>query len=223
VAKLVALFSLFGGLRKIEACAMRVSDVTVLPDSLLVKVPQSKTGPRSFVIASSPDPELDCLALFRHYMDRRAGIDNERLFLRVWKGQATKQAVGKNKLATYPREIATFLGIENPSAYTGHAFRRTAATWLADNGIDTINLKRFGGWKSDAIAQSYVADSYANKRSLANMLQGSVAASIEGRSSPEGRGAGTGVQAVNFYFTDCQFNSCTIGNRHPNQESGEES
>ena len=41
----------------------------------------------------------------------------------------------KNTLAKIPFEIATFLGLENPKTYTGHCFRRSSATSLADSGI----------------------------------------------------------------------------------------
>jgi integrase len=75
-----------------------------------------------------------------------------------------------NTLASYPKKIAEFLKLESPISYTSHAFRRSAATWMADNGIDLINLKRFGGWKSDSVAQGYVAESVGNKTKIARLL-----------------------------------------------------
>jgi len=41
---------------------------------------------------------------------------------------------------------------------------------LADTGIDLVNLKRFGGWKSDTVAQGYIGDSKNNKKKLAEQL-----------------------------------------------------
>jgi len=35
-----------------------------------------------------------------------------------------------------------------------------------------VNLKRFGGWKSDSVAEGYIADSKENKRKLADRIQG---------------------------------------------------
>lgn len=71
-----------------------------------------------------------------------------------------------------PHAVAEFNGLENSAKYTGHALRRTSATWMADAGVDMINLKRFGGWKSDAAAIGYISDSTSNKTSLAVSLIG---------------------------------------------------
>jgi hypothetical protein len=42
--------------------------------------------------------------------------------------------VGKNTIAGVQKQIATFLGLENPGSYTGHALRVTSATVMADEG-----------------------------------------------------------------------------------------
>jgi hypothetical protein len=83
VTKLVALFSLFGGLRKSEVSALCVEDVTSSTDFLVVQIPQSKTGARSFTIIGSGDSQLDCVSLFKRYMTLRSGVTHTRLFLRI--------------------------------------------------------------------------------------------------------------------------------------------
>jgi len=45
--------------------------------------------------------------------------------------------------------------------YTVHAFRRSAATNLADAGVSFVNLKRHGQWKSDSVIEGYIANSKA--------------------------------------------------------------
>ena len=84
-----------------------------------------------------------------------------------------KSPIGKNKIGKIPFKIATYLK-ENlptfkadPSKFTGHAFRRTAATWAADSGVSLINLKRFGRWKSDSVCQEYVDKSEKVKEDAA--------------------------------------------------------
>jgi hypothetical protein len=62
-------------------------------------------------------------------------------------------------ISAIPSAIATFLGLDNPNLYTGHAFRVTSATVLADEGANTLVLKRHGRWKSDAVAEGYVRES----------------------------------------------------------------
>lgn len=65
-----------------------------------------------------------------------------------------------------PKAIATYLNLPNPEYYTGHCFRRSSATLLADTGANLITLKRQGGWKSDRVAESYIEESIENKSSI---------------------------------------------------------
>jgi hypothetical protein len=78
--------------------------------------------------------------------------------------------VGINNIGSIPSKIATFLNLPNPSQYTGHCFRRSSATLLANRGGDLLNLKRHGGWKSGTVAESYVADSLKRKIDVAHMM-----------------------------------------------------
>lgn len=54
------------------------------------------------------------------------------------------QNIGKNTLAKYPKDIANYLSIENSADFSGHSFRRTGATILADSGCQMMTLKRAG-------------------------------------------------------------------------------
>lgn len=90
--------------------------------------------------------------------------------MRYEKGKCVNQPVGKNTFYRMPSIIARFLNLPNPELYTGHAFRRTSATLLANTGADILSLKRHGGWKSSAIAESYVADSIHQKLDTANKI-----------------------------------------------------
>lgn len=65
-----------------------------------------------------------------------------------------------------PREMAKFLNKPNWKQYTGHAFRRTSTTLLADSGAIMSDIKRHGGWKSSRVAQEYICDSTNNKRKI---------------------------------------------------------
>lgn len=60
----------------------------------------------------------------------------------------TVQLNGRSKFLGMNKVIAMFLS--NPDQFTGHSFRRTSATLLADGGGDITDLKRHGGWKSPA-------------------------------------------------------------------------
>lgn len=90
------------------------------------------------------------------------------------KQKCTKQPVGVNKFGNIPKEIATYLHLENPKLYTGHCFRRSSATILVDAGGDITTLKRHGGWKSTTVAESYIDESLTNKMEVANTILQSV-------------------------------------------------
>lgn len=202
--KVVALFSLYGACRKSEIVGLNVDDVSDAGVHLVVRIRDSKTGPRSFLIVGCQDPELDALVYFRRYFALRPQGAPARLFLGLRNGKCTKQPIGRNTLATYPRKIAEFLGLDDPKGYTSHAFRRSSATWVADSGVDIVNLKRFGGWKSDSVAQGYVADSIGNKRELAIALQGAVDKQQVHVSAGGSTGLGMPLNITNCQ--DCVFN-----------------
>lgn len=54
--------------------------------------------------------------------------------------------------------------------YTGHCYRRTSASLLADSGADILTLKRHGGWKSSTVAEGYVEDSITNKIKISKCI-----------------------------------------------------
>lgn len=65
-----------------------------------------------------------------------------------------------------PRQMAVYLELLDPSAYTGHSLRRTSTTLLADGGGSTEDVMRHGGWKSIQVAQGYIVESKANKMKI---------------------------------------------------------
>jgi len=69
-----------------------------------------------------------------------------------------------------------FVHIEASGAesYTGHCFRRSSASSLANQGGDIISLKRLGGWKSNAVAEGYVDQSKKRRIEVANILSNNV-------------------------------------------------
>ncbi|KAJ8968746.1 hypothetical protein NQ317_004450 [Molorchus minor] len=46
--------------------------------------------------------------------------------------------------------------LPNPEIYTGHSFRRSSATLLANSGEGLTDIKRLGGWKSTTVAEGYI-------------------------------------------------------------------
>lgn len=101
---------------------------------------------------------------------RPADTKTSKLFLGYRNGKCIKQVVGKGMIGQFPKKIAEYLKLPNIKSYTGHSFRRTSATFLANGGVDILGLKRHGGWKSSTVAESYVEDSIQNKIEFANKI-----------------------------------------------------
>jgi hypothetical protein len=99
----------------------------------------------------------------------------ERFFLRYAKQKCTSQPVGINTLSKVPSIVASFLNLANAEAYTGHctSMRRTSTTLLANGGANLTTIKRHGGWRSSAIAETYIEDSVCNKLDISRKIQGS--------------------------------------------------
>lgn len=174
VQKLIFAFGVFGGMRKSEIAALAPEDITDNGTQLEVKIRNGKTGDRWFIITPSADAARDVVRLYRKYLALRpkGGAPVGRFFLRYFKGRCTVQPIGKNKIGEIPGVVATYLKLADPRKYTSHAMRRTGATLLADEGVDLLTLKRFGAWKSDSVAQGYVANSMDGKRKISETVQG---------------------------------------------------
>ncbi|CAK1587693.1 unnamed protein product [Parnassius mnemosyne] len=158
--KIVALiFGVVGAFRREELGNITLKDIEAHGKMLLIKIPNTKNKiPRSFVV------EGDFLRIMQKYMNQRSQkAKTDRFFQNYQKGKCTAQAIGINKSGNMPKEIATFLSLPDAEYYTGHSFRRTSATLLADSGANLTSLKRLGDWKSDKIAEGYIADSLNNK------------------------------------------------------------
>lgn len=78
---------------------------------------------------------------------------SDRFFLNWQNGKYTNQPIGVNKFGSMPKKIAEYLGLDDAHLYTGHSFRRSSATLLADAGANITTIKRHGGWKSTTTAE----------------------------------------------------------------------
>lgn len=137
---------------------------------LLVKIPNTKNNiPRSFTV-DGPFAEI-----IRKYQRQRSPKGkNNKFFQNYQKGKCTAQAIGINKFGNMPKEIARFLNLPDADLYTGHTFRRTSATLLADSGADITTLKRHGGWRSSNVAEGYIENSVDNKLKIGKQIAQSI-------------------------------------------------
>jgi integrase len=167
VAKVVATLSVFGALRKSELHSIHIGDITIKEKegySILVK--SAKTNPeRSFWM-----PWKDGKFL-RKYLKLRPADCPSNLLLAVRGGKVVRQCIGIHSIAAIPSKVAEYLKLPEPEKYTGHAWRRTAATVAVDAGCDFLNLKKIGGWNFDSVAQGYIDTSVSGAKKRANFIR----------------------------------------------------
>lgn len=157
-----------GACRREELTKMTLDDVKEQGDIVLINIPDSKTyTSRNFVLCGRGQEYL------KKYLNLRPPqVTTRRLFLFYRKSKCTSQVVGINSIGKMPSQIAYFLHLPNSETYTGHCFRRSSATLLADAGGDLMTLKRHGGWKSSSVAEGYVEESVQNKIEIAKKITG---------------------------------------------------
>lgn len=133
---------------------------------ILVKLCDTKTKiDRLFVVR---DELLDVVRKYEAL--RPVNTKTDRFFLNYKNGKCTRQPIGRHTIALMPKQIALFLQLPEAELYTGHCFRRSSATLLADSGANLTALKRLGGWRSDKVAESYIEESIENKSDISTKI-----------------------------------------------------
>lgn len=160
------IFGINGACRRQELANITTNDIENHGRVLLVQVKNTKNKiPRSFTIQG---PFYDVVKKYEALRSTKA--NSNRFFQNYQNGKCTKQPIGINKFGAMPKEIATFLNLPEAHEYTGHSFRRSSATLLADSGADLLTLKRHGGWRSSSVAEGYIDDSMRNKEEISSRI-----------------------------------------------------
>ncbi|KAJ8670461.1 hypothetical protein QAD02_001720 [Eretmocerus hayati] len=176
IMKVVSIMGICGAMRCDEMTKLQTSDVKDMspPNQTLnennkkkfyyyVSIVDTKTYvPRTFVVGDIFYPIL------KKYVDLRQPIvaKDSRFFLFYSKRRCTKQPIGKNRFGDISKDIAGYLGLKNANDYTGHSYRRTAATLLSNSGANLAAVKALGGWLSDTTPQGYIEHSDHNRMQI---------------------------------------------------------
>ncbi|KAK5649505.1 hypothetical protein RI129_000534 [Pyrocoelia pectoralis] len=165
--KVVLIMGYSGACRREELTNISVEDVEFKSDSVFVSVPKTKTNvSRLFVVS-----DLEWIRLIQTYAGLRPPhTTSRRFFLNYRNGSCTIQPIGINKIGQMPKTIAMFLDLPNSDSFSGHCFRRSSASHLANSGGDLLTIKRHGGWKSSTVAEGYVEASIKKKVEVSQML-----------------------------------------------------
>lgn len=163
-------FGIVGVCRGDELTNLKCSYVRDIGEEIVVQIPTTKSKvPKMNVIGG------EFTNIIRRYIALRpANATTDRFFLQYRNGKCINQVIGKNCIAKFPKDIATFLGLDDPESYTGHSYRRTGTTIAANNGANLEQLKRIGPWKSTSVCEKYIQESLTYKRKLGELITGAI-------------------------------------------------
>lgn len=161
---------------------------------------------RSFVVSS---PHRDLITKYRSLRPEKRV--NDKFLFAYNEGVGINNPVGINKVGATPCVVAGFLNLHDKEKYTGHCFRRTSATLLAESGGTTLDLKKLGGWSSTTIAESYVNGTEAMELKLANKIFKSepAVAPVNNEFDPQ-EGSSTNEPSKRNGFCFGTLNNCTF-------------
>ncbi|KAG4066916.1 hypothetical protein HA402_009018 [Bradysia odoriphaga] len=172
--KAVQIFGVCGALRSVDIVNITVKDVQRQGEVLLVTVKEKKTDlDRSFTIAG-----VFVTIIEKYAALRSPATKTDRFFVNYLKGKCTVQPIGKNKISLMPRRVAAYLSLPEPDRYTGHCLRRSSATIFINAGATMESLQRFVGWRSTAVAEGYIAESFKRQKETGETIVGAIVASI---------------------------------------------
>lgn len=172
--KVAMIIGLSGACRREELTNMLVENVIDEGSVFRITLPNTKTKVmREFFVTSGNIPGLNMVELVRQYVKiRPCNTNHLRFFVTYRNKKCTKQPVGIHTFGKMPKVIATFLNLPRPEEYTGHCFRRSSASFLADSGADLCTVKRHGGWKSNTVAEGYIENSKEQKKKISEAIFG---------------------------------------------------
>jgi len=219
--KLVALIGLNGALRCEEIVKLDFNEVKKLPgESYRIFISSSSKTDQAgigfnFIVDSQPIPCRNLVSMLDEYIGNVSKDTGEnpptgRFFRQFRNGKYTKQPLGKSFFQRVPKSIALFLGYSDEEAnkFTTHWMRRSAASWLANNGASVVQLQKFGRWKNPKMAEHYVDNSDTQKKQLNHLLNSDLST---GQSEESDTPVGNLVIQTNSgmpltsLFSNCQF------------------
>ncbi|XP_063910472.1 uncharacterized protein LOC135127784 isoform X2 [Zophobas morio] len=160
--KAALVIGVSGACRSDELFKMKTADVDLQEHRAIVVIPRTQSyQPRSFLVTN-----IKWVEILKWYVRLRKSVEGDRFFLQLRHGKLTKQPYGHNSIAQFPKKIATYLQLSNVNTYTGHCFRRTAATLRTNGGGDTRNSKKLKGWNATTVAEACVGTSLEGQEKI---------------------------------------------------------
>lgn len=179
--KAALIIGVFGSCRRVELKDMSLDQMVFSdnPNGVLITLPRTKTDViRQFVVGEGDRNGINLINVVKSYAALRPpDMDSQRFFTTYRNGVCIRQLIGIHALGGYPKAIATFLNLPNPSTYTGHCYRRSGVSLMAESGATLADMRRHCGWMNEGMAERYIELSVNNKRKIAGHILGTKAPS----------------------------------------------
>lgn len=162
----------------IEARSINIEDLRETREGFRITFRSSKEKQeikmRSFLVPSQCEtPYAKRLKEYLEKLQKETGVTEGPLFRGCNGGKCfVKSPLGKCKLANVGKDMAKFLKLPNANRYTGHCFRRTAATNASANSASTTNLQSHFGWSNEKTALQYIEANEKNQDVMAEKITG---------------------------------------------------
>jgi site-specific recombinase XerD len=151
-----------GAFRRSELVALRVEDLTEVPNGLRVTIRQSKTDQegQGHEVAILRGVKL-CPVEAVHRWLQMAGITEGYVFRAVWRSMAVDAPLSPQVVALRVKRIARLAGLD-PSEFSGHSLRAGFCTSAAEHGASLFKIMDVSRHKSVDTLRGYVrrADSF---------------------------------------------------------------
>ena len=141
----------------------------------------------------------------RHLWSNENLVHSGRVFWQTRRGKngvcrLHGQALGVKWFYSFTKDIALWLGLD-PKNYSGHSVSRTGSTFVGDAGVSLLQLKKYGGWKSDTVAESYYTHSLKNRLKTAALITDAV--DLTGEDNDTNQDVGDCIAKNNEDNVDC--------------------
>ncbi|KAK4885098.1 hypothetical protein RN001_001369 [Aquatica leii] len=151
--KVILIIGFNGACRRDELLNLSTDDIEFKQDSIIISLPKTK----NYILRTFAITHTNWIELIKQYAKLRPTKTNhKRFFVTYRNSRCITSPIGINTMGKVSKNIAVYLKLPNPELFTGHCFRRSSATHLANRGGDLLTFKRHGGWKSSTVAEGYV-------------------------------------------------------------------
>lgn len=150
-----------GGFRRSELAALRVEDLQLTADGLIVRLGKSKTDQegqgRPVALPYGSDPATCPVRALRAWLES-SGITTGPLFRGVDRlGSVSGRALHADSIAYLVKRAAGRCGLETMD-YAGHSLRAGLATQAAMNGASELAIMKQTGHRSLATVRKYIRE-----------------------------------------------------------------